>query len=101
MGVPRISVTSQMETPKRYRYTGKERDEENDLYYHGARYYAPWLARWVSCDPDGLRDGTDPYSYARNSPPSSKTDRAAPRKGCAGYALPEHRAQVPGKGRGS
>jgi len=62
------AVTSQMETPKRYRYTGKERDEENDLYYHGARYYAPWLARWVSCDPDGLRDGTDPYSYARNSP---------------------------------
>jgi hypothetical protein len=28
---------------KRYRYTGKERDEETGLYYHGARYYAPWL----------------------------------------------------------
>jgi RHS repeat-associated protein len=36
---------------KRYRYTGKERDEENGLYYHGARYYAPWLGRWCSCDP--------------------------------------------------
>ena len=36
---------------KRYRFTGKERDEESGLYYHGARYYAPWLARWVSCDP--------------------------------------------------
>ena len=21
------------------------------LYYHGARYYVPWLARWASCDP--------------------------------------------------
>src|SRR5258708_1386790 len=36
---------------KRYRYTGKERDEESGLYYHGARYYAPWLGRWVSIDP--------------------------------------------------
>ena len=36
---------------KRYRYTGKERDEETGLNYHGARYYAPWLGRWTSCDP--------------------------------------------------
>ncbi len=47
------AVTSQTETPKRYRYTGKERDEENDLYYQGARYYASWLGRWTSCDPPG------------------------------------------------
>jgi len=39
---------------KRYRYTGKERDEETGLYYHGARYYAAWLGRWTSCDPVGL-----------------------------------------------
>ena len=45
--------------PKRYRYTGKERDEESGLYYHGARYYAPWLGRWVSCDPAGLIDGSN------------------------------------------
>jgi RHS repeat-associated protein len=36
---------------KRYRYTGKERDEETGLYYVGARYYATWLARWISVDP--------------------------------------------------
>jgi hypothetical protein len=30
---------------KRYRYTGKERDNENGFTYHGARYYAPWLGR--------------------------------------------------------
>lgn len=34
------SVRSQTDVPKRYRYTRKERDEENGLYYHGARYYA-------------------------------------------------------------
>ena len=31
-------------SPKRYRYTGQERDEETGLAYHSARYYAP-LAR--------------------------------------------------------
>lgn len=36
---------------KRYRYTGKERDEESGLYYHGARYYIPWLAKWTAIDP--------------------------------------------------
>ena len=41
-------------SPKRYRYTGKERDEETGLYYHGARYYAPWLGRWGSVDPSQI-----------------------------------------------
>jgi RHS repeat-associated protein len=36
---------------KRYRYTAKERDDETGLYYHGARYYAPWLGRWTEADP--------------------------------------------------
>lgn len=53
---------------KRYRFTGKERDEETGLYYHGARYYAPWLGRWSSVDPAGLLDGPAPYTYVRNNP---------------------------------
>lgn len=53
---------------KRYRYTGKERDDETGLYYHGARYYAPWLGRWVSCDPAGLVDGTNLFVNARDNP---------------------------------
>ncbi|MGH3274933.1 MAG: toxin TcdB middle/C-terminal domain-containing protein, partial [Streptosporangiaceae bacterium] len=36
---------------KRYRYTGKERDEESGFSYHDSRYYAPWLGRWLSPDP--------------------------------------------------
>ena len=36
---------------KRYRFTGKERDEGTGLYYHGARYYLPWLCRWSASDP--------------------------------------------------
>lgn len=55
---------------KRYRYTGKERDEESGLYYHGARYYACWLGRWISADPAGLGDGTNLYAYCRGDPVS-------------------------------
>jgi RHS repeat-associated protein len=64
------AVRSRTETPKRYRYTGKERDEESGLCYHGARYYAPWLARWTNCDPAGLADGLNLYAYVRGNPVS-------------------------------
>jgi RHS repeat-associated protein len=53
---------------KRYRFTGKEQDEENGLYYYGARYCAPWLGRWVSCDPAGATDSVNLYLYATANP---------------------------------
>ncbi|KYC35940.1 toxin [Scytonema hofmannii PCC 7110] len=58
---------------KRYRYTGKERDEESGLYYHGVRYYAPWLARWTSVDPaivsgQGGQRFDQSYQYVENRP---------------------------------
>lgn len=62
------AVRSLLETPKRYRYTGKERDEENGFYYHGARYYAPWLGRWLNADPIGIGDGVNVYRYVTNNP---------------------------------
>jgi RHS repeat-associated protein len=62
------AVRNRTDTSKRYRYTGKERDEENGLYYCMARYYMPWLGRWISADPSGLQDGTNLYAYARNNP---------------------------------
>ena len=56
-------------TAKRYRYTGKERDEESGLYYHGARYYVPWLGRWTSVDPlEAKFAGRTPYCYSVNNP---------------------------------
>jgi RHS repeat-associated protein len=48
-----------VEVPKRYGYTSKERDEENSMYYYGARYYAAAIARFVNYDPAGLVHGTD------------------------------------------
>jgi RHS repeat-associated protein len=63
------AVRRDIEVPiKRYRYTGKERDEESGLYYHGARYFVPWLAIWASCDPAGVEDGPGLYAYARQNP---------------------------------
>jgi RHS repeat-associated protein len=53
---------------KRYRFTGKERDEESGFCYQGARYYAPWLARWTQGDPAGMIDGTNLYVYAKCNP---------------------------------
>lgn len=53
---------------KRYRYTGMERDEETGLQYHGARYYLPWLARWLSADPIGVNGGMNLYRYCSNNP---------------------------------
>jgi RHS repeat-associated protein len=56
------------EIPKRFRYTDKERDEESGLYYHGARYYACWLVRWLNVDLIGIKDGINTYSYIKNNP---------------------------------
>jgi len=53
---------------KRYRYTGKERDEETGFQYHSARYLAPWLGRWTSADPAGMVDGTCLYRYSGDNP---------------------------------
>ena len=62
------AVRSGVEAPKRYRYTSKEHDKETGLNYCGARYYAPWLGRWTSCDPAGKVDGLNPYQYVRSNP---------------------------------
>jgi RHS repeat-associated protein len=62
------AVEAQLPFAKRYRFIAKERDDETGFSYHGARYYAPWLARWTSCDPSELVDGFNVYTYSRNNP---------------------------------
>src|SRR6056297_42420 len=72
---------------KRYKYVGKERDEETGLYYYGARYYASWIGRWTAVDPilkfhNGFMGNSEederneliqffkmtPYNYVENRP---------------------------------
>ena len=65
---------------KRYRYTAMERDGENGLEYHSARYYVPWLARWASADPSGVKAAPNLYLYVNANPliasdPSGREDK--------------------------
>lgn len=53
---------------KRYRHRAKERDEESGSIYYGARFFAPWLGRWSSCDPLGDRSGVSLYTFVSNCP---------------------------------
>jgi RHS repeat-associated protein len=53
---------------KRYRFNGKERDEETGFYCFGTRYYAAWLGRWTSSDPGGFKGGFNLYKYCSNNP---------------------------------
>lgn len=57
---------------KRYRFGGKERDQESGVNYHGARYYAAWLGRWLSCDPIGLAGGSNLYAAFGGNPINSR-----------------------------
>lgn len=54
---------------KKYRFVGKQKDEESGLYYYGARYYAAWVCRFISVDPL-FREYAyyTPYQYAGNKP---------------------------------
>ncbi|CAM4076812.1 SpvB/TcaC N-terminal domain-containing protein [Zobellia nedashkovskayae] len=89
---------------KRYRFSGKERDDETGLYYFGARYYAAWLGRWTSSDPAGFVDGLNTFNYVSNKPinkvdplgeqeeePSKASDKS---KDVAGIAKEAHRKVV-------
>ena len=45
-------------------FTGKEKDDETELNYFGARYLDPMLGMWISVDP--ARQFASPYLYAGN-----------------------------------
>jgi RHS repeat-associated protein len=55
-----------------YKFTGKELDSETGLYYYGARYYNPFIGRFIT--PDTIvQDPYNPqslnrYSYCLNNP---------------------------------
>ena len=49
-----------------YKFTGKEEDIEVGATYFGARYYQPYLGRFLSADPltiHGLGSDLNPYAY--------------------------------------
>ncbi|MCP4602363.1 MAG: toxin [Proteobacteria bacterium] len=72
---------------KEYRYTGKERDDSTGLYYYGARYYAPWLGRWLSADPAGPVDGLNLYQYVSGNPVKNVDDGGMAEKNAVARAF--------------
>jgi RHS repeat-associated protein len=56
----------------RYKFTGQEWDAETALYYYGARYYDPKLARFISADtivPEPFYpQSLNRYAYCINNP---------------------------------
>ena len=62
------ATATHTDAPKRYRYSGKERDDATGLYYYGARYYAPWLSQWINPDPAGTADGLNLYAFVGGNP---------------------------------
>ncbi len=74
------AVPRQTDVAKRFRFTGKELDVENGLYYYGARCYAAWLGSrydYVVNNPVRFTDpdGRDPdVSDQEPDPERYKTD---------------------------
>ncbi|UXU85269.1 RHS repeat-associated core domain-containing protein [Burkholderia sp. S-53] len=68
------SARSDTEAKYKYvRYSGQERDATG-LYYYGARYYAPWLGRWLNPDPAGPLDGLNLFCMVANNPVNKRDD---------------------------
>jgi len=53
----------------RFRFNGKEWDEETGNFYYGARYYDPKLSIWLSVDPWASKyPHVTPYNFVENNP---------------------------------
>lgn len=62
----RPSNTSTVGNP--YMFTGRNFDSETGLYYYRARYYNPYIGRFLQPDPIGYGSGLNLYTYVRNNP---------------------------------
>jgi len=49
-------------------FTGRRFDIETGLYYYRARYYNPYIGRFLQTDPVGYDDGINWYVYCKNNP---------------------------------
>jgi RHS repeat-associated protein len=52
--------------PNPYTFTGRRLDFETGLYFYRARYYNPYIGRFMQTDPVG--QGTNLYAYCGNNP---------------------------------
>ena len=67
-----LDSTGTLPFPLRYRWIGREYDEETGLYYLRARYYAPSIARFIQEDPGGHATTSNPYAYGEGNPTNGR-----------------------------
>ena len=54
--------------PNPFLFTGRRFDTDTGLYYYRARYYNPYIGRFLQTDPIGYGGGVNLYRYCRNNP---------------------------------
>jgi RHS repeat-associated protein len=59
-------------TGSEFRYTGQRLVAGVGLYYYKARFYSPYLGRFLQTDPIGMADDMNMYAYVGNSPISRR-----------------------------
>ena len=59
-------TTATGSNPNRFRFTGREWDQETGLYYYRARYYDAFVGRFINEDP--ARVGVNFNGYVHNNP---------------------------------
>jgi len=74
-------------TVLRFRWAGREYDQETGLYYLRARYYDPQLGRFLSEDPAGVSGGLNFYQYVV-SDPVNRTDPSGLGAECGPFEKP-------------
>ena len=63
-----ISMSGPLAAANRYRFSSKEWNDNDGLYYYGYRFYDPNLQRWLNRDPMEEENDANLYRFAANNP---------------------------------